>query len=437
MWQPRAELPIWADELADKRYRGRYRPAFLFDLLSVHFYYERRTALAPVIDWNSGVCAACGQRGTVARQARTDPLPSFGEQLRQARESQNITLQEIAATTKISSRALQALESEQFDQLPGGIFNKGFVRAYARYVGLDEEKMLAAYMAVAKPDVTEADMQALSSQLAAAKQPRKQESRIGGTTVMGVLAVIVALALGAVWFREHRKEALEQAAVPAAPAPQAPAPTAPGPQPGTGDSAAAGTPGAASPGAQPGGEMAGTAVAPAAGAEPNAALNVTPNAAPNATSNATQNVTPNPSPNTNPATNPNTNSNAAPKMVLGAASNTRQNTGAIANSSAAASAAQDAAAGAAQASPVVVSLSATQKAWISVRSDGKMVESLTLDPENPELRSRSYKAKEKLKLVVGNAGGVTAVCNGKPEGALGEMGQATTITFTSQGMQKR
>ena len=372
-------------------------------------------------------------------------MPSFGEQLRQARESQNITLQEIAATTKISSRSLQALESEQFDQLPGGIFNKGFVRAYARYVGLDEEKMLAAYMAVAKPDVTEADMQTLSSQLAAAKQPSKQESRIGGTTVMGVLAVIVALALGAVWFREHRKEALEQAAVPTAPSPQAPAPAAPGPQPGTGDNAAAGTPGEASPGAQPGGEMAGTTAAPAAGAEPNAAFTATPNVAPNATStatpnaalnaapNANPNVTPNPSPNTNPATNP----KAAPNLVPGAVSNTRQNSGAIANSSAAVSAAQDGAASAAQASPVVVSLSATQKAWISVRSDGKMVESLTLDPENPELRSRSYKAKEKLRLVVGNAGGVTAVCNGKPEGALGEMGQATTITFTSQGMQKR
>ena len=64
----------------------------------------------------------------------------FGQNLRQARQARNITLQEIAATTKVSSRALQALEDEHFELLPGGVFNKGFVRAYARCVGLDEEK---------------------------------------------------------------------------------------------------------------------------------------------------------------------------------------------------------------------------------------------------------------------------------------------------------
>ena len=137
-------------------------------------------------------------------------MASFGEQLRQAREAQNITLQEIAASTKISSRALQALESEQFDQLPGGIFNKGFVRAYARYVGLDEEKMLAAYMDAAKPDGSETDMQTISSQLAAAHPP--EEPRVSGATLMSILALIVALGLGAVWLKEHRKEARERAA---------------------------------------------------------------------------------------------------------------------------------------------------------------------------------------------------------------------------------
>jgi hypothetical protein len=86
---------------------------------------------------------------------------------------------------------------------------------------------------------------------------------------------------------------------------------------------------------------------------------------------------------------------------------------------------------------VEVSISATQKAWISVTSDGRKLESLTLDPDNPELRSRSYKAQQKLKVVVGNAGGVTAVCNGKSQGTLGADGQAKTITFTSQGIVGR
>ena len=77
-------------------------------------------------------------------------MASFGEHLRQAREERSLTLQEISASTKISSRSLQALEDEHFDLLPGGIFNKGFVRAYARCVGLDEEKILAEYLAAAK-----------------------------------------------------------------------------------------------------------------------------------------------------------------------------------------------------------------------------------------------------------------------------------------------
>ncbi len=57
-----------------------------------------------------------------------------------------ITLEEIAEATKIGTRSLRALEEEEFDKLPGGIFNKGFVRAYARYLGIDEEQAVADYI---------------------------------------------------------------------------------------------------------------------------------------------------------------------------------------------------------------------------------------------------------------------------------------------------
>jgi cytoskeleton protein RodZ len=57
-----------------------------------------------------------------------------------------ITLDEIASATKIGSRTLRALEEEDFSKLPGGIFNKGFVRAYARYLGIDEEQAVADYL---------------------------------------------------------------------------------------------------------------------------------------------------------------------------------------------------------------------------------------------------------------------------------------------------
>jgi hypothetical protein len=93
--------------------------------------------------------------------------------------------------------------------------------------------------------------------------------------------------------------------------------------------------------------------------------------------------------------------------------------------------------GADETAPVEISISATKRAWISVKSDGKTVESVTLDPDKPELRSRSYKAKEKLMVVVGNPAGLTVTYNGKPTGSLGPEGQRETITFTPLGIEKQ
>jgi cytoskeleton protein RodZ len=73
-------------------------------------------------------------------------VPSFGERLKREREKRKISLDDIALSTKIGTRMLVALEEEKFDQLPGGIFNKGFVRAYARHVGIDEEQAIADYL---------------------------------------------------------------------------------------------------------------------------------------------------------------------------------------------------------------------------------------------------------------------------------------------------
>ena len=74
-------------------------------------------------------------------------MGQFGEKLRRERELRGITLEEVAVATKIGTRNLRALEEEKFSQLPGGIFNKGFVRAYARYVGIDEEQAVGDYLA--------------------------------------------------------------------------------------------------------------------------------------------------------------------------------------------------------------------------------------------------------------------------------------------------
>jgi cytoskeletal protein RodZ len=73
-------------------------------------------------------------------------MPSFGENLRRERELRGIALREIADSTKISIRFLQALEQDRFDILPGGIFQRAFVRQYARHVGLDAERLVAEFV---------------------------------------------------------------------------------------------------------------------------------------------------------------------------------------------------------------------------------------------------------------------------------------------------
>lgn len=69
----------------------------------------------------------------------------FGERLKQAREARGIALEAIASTTHISRRYLDALERSDLDALPGGAFNKGYIRAYAQAVGIDPEPILDAY----------------------------------------------------------------------------------------------------------------------------------------------------------------------------------------------------------------------------------------------------------------------------------------------------
>jgi cytoskeletal protein RodZ len=65
-----------------------------------------------------------------------------------------ITLEAIAEGTKVPARHLRALEQDKFEQLPGGVFNKGIVRSYCRAVGLDEQVWLERFPSVAPPEPT-------------------------------------------------------------------------------------------------------------------------------------------------------------------------------------------------------------------------------------------------------------------------------------------
>ncbi len=112
-------------------------------------------------------------------------MASFGENLRREREMRGVTLEEISTATKISLRFLQALEREDFNVLPGGIFTRSFIRAYAKYLGMDEEPLLAEYQVTAQP---KGDID--FSRLSAAKPlPQREGSRAA------VLALLLAAAM--------------------------------------------------------------------------------------------------------------------------------------------------------------------------------------------------------------------------------------------------
>ncbi len=83
---------------------------------------------------------------------------TFGERLKRERELREVSLNEIAMATRIAPKFLEALENEQWNKLPGGVFGHGFVRSIARYLGLSEEDLLSEYdlargeAAAAKPE---------------------------------------------------------------------------------------------------------------------------------------------------------------------------------------------------------------------------------------------------------------------------------------------
>lgn len=72
-------------------------------------------------------------------------MASLGQELKRAREERGISLHDVAGKTHIGVRFLQAIESDSYDILPGGVFNRAFVRKFAQQVGLDEEQALKLY----------------------------------------------------------------------------------------------------------------------------------------------------------------------------------------------------------------------------------------------------------------------------------------------------
>ena len=117
----------------------------------------------------------------------TDRAQTFASELRHTREQSGVTLRQIADATKLSVRNLTALETNRIDQLPGGIYRRAIVRAYASSVGLDPEKTLRAFLVLYPDEVpTWADL------LPPPALPRARGALHAFISVMGALVPILA-----------------------------------------------------------------------------------------------------------------------------------------------------------------------------------------------------------------------------------------------------
>jgi len=313
----------------------------------------------------------------------------FGDRLRREREMRGVTLDEIAESTKISRRSLEALEEENFDLLPGGIFNKGFVRAYARYLGIDEEQAVADYVAARQEPVPSEDQFPLEiHEDKDERRPPLNEKKSFLPLILAVIALVVGVA-GWTYWTKHKSQFSHVNAEqekPAAPASSNPAPV----------TLASSTP------------------------QAQATLAATP-----AGSASSTPETPDQQKTTNP-TDPGSSSSekqaaSTDKTDKGSTKPELKNTASVLPELKPESG-----------KSFKVSIKAHEDSWYSVQRDGEPAVEGILKAD----KHKDFKAKQELVLKIRNAGGVEVSHKGKALGSLGEQGVARTLTFKSNGLEQ-
>ncbi len=311
-------------------------------------------------------------------------VESFGARLKRERERQGIKLEDVAVSTKIGTRMLQALEEEHFDQLPGGIFNKGFVRAYARHLGLNEDKAVADYMSAAgalpPPKEPEAVVAAIAAHSEEARH-EKQSARSGGLPWGKFAILLLLLAFGVALWGAHSQEFRKPHRAPASQQLHPASMTVP----------------------------AASSVLSVQVSADSAPQTLIKNDVPNATANAIQAPTKsdNPSASTGDATAPD-----VPRPVS-----------------------PDADPSSAPATPAsgifVVLIKAREDSWVTITADGKPIMSATLFAQ----REKSVEAQQEIVVKAGNAGGLDVWFNGGQIPVHGQPHKVKTLTFHPGGLQ--
>jgi cytoskeletal protein RodZ len=123
-----------------------------------------------------------------------ESAPEFGARMKKLREQRGVPLRDIAERTKISVSVLEALERNDISRLPGGIFSRGFVRAYAEQIGADPEAAVKEFIARFPDDrITNG-----SPYVAAEEIDTDPPSQVGRGIVL-TLAVLLPVAAIIIW----------------------------------------------------------------------------------------------------------------------------------------------------------------------------------------------------------------------------------------------
>lgn len=183
---------------------------------------------------------------------------TIGSELREAREQRGISLAQISERTKIRQSVLRAIENDDFEGLPGSVIMRGFLKLYAREVGLDPNDVGRRY--TEQVAESHADSQDAATSPGRADTAHGDEAFAQARVRRAVAGILLAIALIGVsylvWRRtatpsSDTRTAAPSAVSPPAPAPSAPAPAATGTAPAVADKAAAPRPDAAAARAAP------------------------------------------------------------------------------------------------------------------------------------------------------------------------------------------
>ncbi len=300
-------------------------------------------------------------------------MSAFGERLRRQREMRGVSLEEISKSTKIGIRSLKAIEDEDFEKLPGGIFNKGFVRAYARFLGLDEEEIVADFEEAWNAFEAERNPQVL-------EVPEEEERPSSSRSVWSIVLLILIAAAAGAWYGYQRMRAA-QAAAPQSTLPQIPA-----------EASSRSTTNQNPPVSQD---------------QPTPAP-----ALPIQNGNSTHESEP-----------------AKPAQVVEGAKSTAKPEPSANKASASAAAALT---GSVEAAPIRLRVFARADSWLSVSADGKDLGQGILSAQ----KTRSIRAQKEIRLKIGNIGGVEISFNGQPVDVDGQPQQVKELIFTAEGLQR-